>query len=502
MGEAFDPYHKWLGIPPEDQPADHYRLLGLKALESDPDAIEAAADQRMAHLRTYQAGKQSDLSQKLLNEVAAAKVCLLKPAKKAAYDEQLRQKLAAKAAATVSAPTGLDLDELLGQPAGGSLQHSHPKVAASKGPSQQVWIFAGAAAGLLVLVVAAIMVFSNGGKEPARPAKVVAISQPIVPPPPKPSPKPTPKPLQLAPEPNATSPIAPPRREDVKPDASVATVPPPQPKDDGTPAARLPTIDMLALVDPAKHAAAGRWEVQPSGLALVQKTSCALIQFPVIPAGSFEFETEFTKLKGDGGTAVIFPVNNSFVHVEVGGYHGRVSGMAVVDGAWGDDARNPTRRPSTIAESVRYKMVVRVRRLQDREIAVHATLDGKSFVDWQGPESVLTGSPFWRMGRPATLSLGVDSAVVVFHTARLRMLDGQANGADGQPLVAAATARRPGEETSDAAGPGVSKPAAEPRPAPAKVGTTEVNAPTFEARGRRAGRLPDRRKAVAGPRPQ
>ena len=82
MGEAFDPYHKWLGIPPEDQPADHYRLLGLKALESDPDAIEAAADQRMAHLRTYQAGKQSDLSQKLLNEVAAAKVCLLKPAKK------------------------------------------------------------------------------------------------------------------------------------------------------------------------------------------------------------------------------------------------------------------------------------------------------------------------------------------------------------------------------------------------------------------------------------
>ena len=59
MVEAFDPYHKWLGIPPEDQPPDHYRLLGLKALESDPDAIEAAADQRMAHLRTYQKGKQA-----------------------------------------------------------------------------------------------------------------------------------------------------------------------------------------------------------------------------------------------------------------------------------------------------------------------------------------------------------------------------------------------------------------------------------------------------------
>ena len=28
----FDPYHRWLGIPPEEQPADHYRLLGIPRL--------------------------------------------------------------------------------------------------------------------------------------------------------------------------------------------------------------------------------------------------------------------------------------------------------------------------------------------------------------------------------------------------------------------------------------------------------------------------------------
>ena len=27
---AFDPYHKWLGIPPKQQPPDHYRLLGVE----------------------------------------------------------------------------------------------------------------------------------------------------------------------------------------------------------------------------------------------------------------------------------------------------------------------------------------------------------------------------------------------------------------------------------------------------------------------------------------
>jgi hypothetical protein len=48
----------------------------------------------MAHLRTFQSGKHSALSQRLLNEVAAAKVLLLNSAKKAAYDEKLRSSLA------------------------------------------------------------------------------------------------------------------------------------------------------------------------------------------------------------------------------------------------------------------------------------------------------------------------------------------------------------------------------------------------------------------------
>jgi hypothetical protein len=98
MEQAFDAYYKWLGIPPECQPPHHYRLLGLQTFETDPDVIQAAADQRMMHLRAYQTGRHSELSQRLLNEVAAAKVCLLNAAKKSAYDAQLRKSL------TVSPP--------------------------------------------------------------------------------------------------------------------------------------------------------------------------------------------------------------------------------------------------------------------------------------------------------------------------------------------------------------------------------------------------------------
>ena len=38
----FDPYYKWLGIPPGEQPPNHYRLLGVSLFEPDADVIDAA----------------------------------------------------------------------------------------------------------------------------------------------------------------------------------------------------------------------------------------------------------------------------------------------------------------------------------------------------------------------------------------------------------------------------------------------------------------------------
>ncbi len=105
--EAFDPYRKWLGIPPEEQPPNHYRLLGIAVYEEDPDVISHAADRQMAHLRTFQAGKRAALSQAILNEVSAAKVCLLNPHTKRAYDDQLRAAAPAPPPAVATLPLGV-----------------------------------------------------------------------------------------------------------------------------------------------------------------------------------------------------------------------------------------------------------------------------------------------------------------------------------------------------------------------------------------------------------
>src|SRR4051812_17623992 len=96
MSEPFDPYRKWLGIPPKDQPPNHYRLLGIAHFEDDLDVIEGAATRQISHVRTFQSGKHSALSQKILNELTAAKLCLLQRDKKGLYDEQLRARLAAE----------------------------------------------------------------------------------------------------------------------------------------------------------------------------------------------------------------------------------------------------------------------------------------------------------------------------------------------------------------------------------------------------------------------
>ncbi len=86
---AFDPYYTWLGIPPNERPISYYRLLGLKPFESNEAAIEAAVDQRLGFLRTKTLGPQAALAEKLMGEIAQARLVLLDPEKKKAYDAAL-----------------------------------------------------------------------------------------------------------------------------------------------------------------------------------------------------------------------------------------------------------------------------------------------------------------------------------------------------------------------------------------------------------------------------
>lgn len=104
MSQEFDPYYEWLGIPPEAQPADYYRLLGISQFETNVNVISNAADQRMYFIRMFQNGPHSNETQMILNVLAHARITLLNPQSKSEYDQQLQSMMLSREMPSIAPP--------------------------------------------------------------------------------------------------------------------------------------------------------------------------------------------------------------------------------------------------------------------------------------------------------------------------------------------------------------------------------------------------------------
>ena len=95
MPIEFDPYFTWLGIQNTERPLDHYALLGLTRFESSEKLIDQHSVQRIELLQDIATGsEQVELSQQILNEISAARICLLDQRKRAKYDLRLKKQSA------------------------------------------------------------------------------------------------------------------------------------------------------------------------------------------------------------------------------------------------------------------------------------------------------------------------------------------------------------------------------------------------------------------------
>ena len=88
MSPEFDGLYIWLGIPESEQPADHYRLLGLQKRESNPAAIDNAFESRQSQVAAELSGDHAEAAQKLIGELNEAHRILTDPDLKRRYDEQ------------------------------------------------------------------------------------------------------------------------------------------------------------------------------------------------------------------------------------------------------------------------------------------------------------------------------------------------------------------------------------------------------------------------------
>ncbi len=99
--DGYDVYHLWLGIPPEEQPPTNYRLLGVPLFERNEEVIRNAADRQRSHVKRLGVNQFQSVGQTLLNEIEVARICLLRPEKRAAYDEKLRDAMRKRPATPV-----------------------------------------------------------------------------------------------------------------------------------------------------------------------------------------------------------------------------------------------------------------------------------------------------------------------------------------------------------------------------------------------------------------
>ncbi|MDX1944096.1 MAG: hypothetical protein SFU86_01715 [Pirellulaceae bacterium] len=87
MADLFNPYREWLGIPEGVESPSYYQLLGVGENESAA-VISVAADRAASKVRSFRPGTNAQAWSKLLDEIHAARVCLLDGAKRAEYDRQ------------------------------------------------------------------------------------------------------------------------------------------------------------------------------------------------------------------------------------------------------------------------------------------------------------------------------------------------------------------------------------------------------------------------------
>jgi sulfatase modifying factor 1 len=149
----FDPYHRWLGIPPGQRPPSYYQMLGIAPDERDREVIEAAAVRQSAYVRNFQTGPHARDCARILGELALARATLLDAAKRRRYDAQLPRASTTQpqpggttAAAGHLAPTTRPARPSPGRgPTGGAVR--------SVSPRAKPWRWAAVAGGVLAILV-------------------------------------------------------------------------------------------------------------------------------------------------------------------------------------------------------------------------------------------------------------------------------------------------------------------------------------------------------------
>ena len=183
-------------------------------------------------------------------------------------------------------------------------------------------------------------------------------------------------------------------------------------------------VDVLKSVDPQKDAVKGQWKMQEGGLRVVSNEAAQRIALPVVVAGSYEFDVEFTRTGGSDNIVFMIPVATSEALVSLNAF----MDTALFESTHGQGEPKENKvKVGKLQNDRKYSARVQVL-VRGDSAQVTISLDGKRVLGWTGPHAALTRPGEWWGGLPRRQCLGMGTwcSNVTFHSAKLKMLSGKA----------------------------------------------------------------------------
>ena len=333
--------------------------------------IEGSASRLRGFVRQYQSGENAAEAARILNELATARMCLLKPQKKVEYDAQLRKKLSATESPSELPDLGLALAESLEKP---PTPKKRSKAAKSKSgnPPRPLMIAGGA-----------VLVCVPGGDLPAKRPRL-----------------PDPIPQEQFPASriranrvrhkrfretcgNCGASPAPPKQKIADPESPTAIQPQPDPgvlKESNIPVEVIgEPVDLLKLVDFNRDVVAGEWQRDKTTLISSGKSK---VYLPARTPGDYQLKFVVRRTEKADSISIGFMMSGRQGVVSLDAGKATVSGLSVDNPDVNDNCT--TYRGTLFRGDAAATVTVTVHAGH-----LHTAFNGQTIVDWfEGPSSI------------------------------------------------------------------------------------------------------------------
>jgi hypothetical protein len=180
-----------------------------------------------------------------------------------------------------------------------------------------------------------------------------------------------------------------------------------------------PWIDVLKITTADNLRAWGEFKRTEAGVVSGAKDLCRA-SLPICPVGNYELEVKLTRITGSD-MGIIIPVGDTMPALRLGDKH---SGIQLIRGKAAEENETKT---SAAAIKNGQPFTVGIKVLLDGDKATIAvTLDGKPYINWTGPQSVLSTEKWGDMPTKGAVGLKTYMTNIVCSGARVRMLSGKA----------------------------------------------------------------------------